>query len=153
MVQQTLQSIRNRCWMVSSLTRIKRVSDTNAMPWQPHFGIDGAQVKVLATDANGEPAVFISFIPEGARVDTQRLVHPGVHERILVLFGEVTVREYVGHEDFMGVPITVAAGYWLDHPAGVPHGFADPFTTPVGRRVAHLSERARGRYRVRGEFC
>ena len=41
------------------------VLDTRAMPWEPHVGVDGGKMKVLAQAEDGSPRVILEELVDG----------------------------------------------------------------------------------------
>jgi hypothetical protein len=107
------------------------ILDTRQMPWRPHFGIDGAFSKILSSDRDGVPRVFLTFLPEsfdGVRLP-QRRRSISVASTTLVLDGELDVTEYGSAGPVL---VRTKAGYWLDHPAGAAYGAPQLWNCPAG---------------------
>ena len=112
------------------------VLDTNAMDWEDHFGLPGAKMKVLSRDENGDPEVILTWVPPGLTTlnprGPEKHYHRTVRERGIVLFGELTMREYEDMDDTDPQIVTLKQGSYLDRGPGSVHGVDHEVTTPVG---------------------
>jgi hypothetical protein len=107
------------------------ILDTRQMPWQPHFGLDGAFSKTLSSDIDGTPLVFLTFVPESfdaAGLARQRAA-VSVSQQTLVLDGEIDVVEYGIDGPAL---VRAKAGFWFDHPAGAAYGAPSTWACPAG---------------------
>src|SRR5438034_7614646 len=69
--------------------------DSRAMAWEDHPTVKGGKVKILSRDADGNPTVFLNWVPPGIASEvSRRAYHRTVLERAYVLEGEYPVWEY-----------------------------------------------------------
>src|SRR5579871_4952623 len=107
--------------------------DTREMPWEGCPGIPGGRQKVLSRDDAGEPSVQLTWIPAGLELgEPERHFHRTVHERGLVLFGELPMREYRSPEDDRGRPVLFRQGFYMDRAPGSVHGIDPERSSSVG---------------------
>ena len=108
------------------------IVDSNALPWEEHPGKTGVWWKVLAHDANGDPAVSLQwFPPDGPDTESPRRYHHlTVGECAYVLGGERPVWEYESANQSTGQRVLLREGHWVDRKPGSIHGFEEATATP-----------------------
>lgn len=111
-----------------------RLLDTRELPWEPHMGIPGGLQKTLSRAADGTSLVQITWIPPGLSAGgaPERHFHRTVHERGLVLFGDLPMREYLSEDDVHGRPVLFREGFFMDRRPGSVHGVDPHLTSQTG---------------------
>src|SRR5262245_54913238 len=95
------------------------VLDTRSLAWEPHAGIPGGRMQLLARDGDGHPAVLVTWIPPGfASPLPERHYHRSVRERGYVLDGELAIAEFDGLDAARGVGVRFRAGFFMDRGPG-----------------------------------
>ncbi len=110
------------------------VLDTRAMAWEEFEGLAGARIKVLSRDDQGEPAVFLVWLPPGRLISElpHRHYHRSVHEYGFTLSGELPHWEYANAEQQQGDLIVFREGYFMHRRPGSLHGLEPGPTSPTG---------------------
>ncbi len=110
------------------------ILDTTAMAWEDHH-YPGFKAKILSRDANGAPSVQLVWMPPALTSFDEkaaRHAHTNADEWVLLLAGEISMREYESFDDTVGETVVLKPGYYVDRRRGSVHG-ADPADpSPVG---------------------
>lgn len=119
--------------MVIDWPDLRRV-DTRALPWEDFPGLTGTKIKVLSRDAEGNPMVFLQWLPPGKLpgVDLpHRHYHRTVREYAFVLWGELPHWEY-RDADAQGEMVLFREGFFMDRRPGSIHGLEPSATSAIG---------------------
>ena len=108
--------------------------DLRELPWEPHIGIPGGRQKTLSQAPDGTSLIQVTWIPAGYKGAgrPKRHFHSTVHERGIVLFGDLPMREYLSPDDDHGRPVVFREGYFMDRKPGSVHGIDPDRTSDVG---------------------
>lgn len=111
-----------------------RLLDLRELPWEPHMGIPGGLQKTLSRAPAGWSQVQVTWIPPGLTAGDrpERHFHRTVHERGLVLFGDLPMREYLSEDDVTGRPVIFREGFFMDRRPGSVHGIDPHLTSQAG---------------------
>jgi hypothetical protein len=94
--------------------------DTRALSWTPTAELDGSFHKILATDQDGNPSVFMEYVPPGPPAVNYRRYHKSVREFTFVIEGELPVVEYPSATSQSGALLVAKRGWCADrHPGSV----------------------------------
>ena len=99
--------------------------DTREMPWRDFDGLNGARIKVLAADGNGDHIVSLIWMPPSHReaaAPPHRHFHRSVHEYAYVVSGELPHWEYAEASEREGAMVVYRSGYFMDRRPGSIHG-------------------------------
>ena len=113
--------------------------DTGLMAWQPTDYMPGALAKPLATNAQGQPAIFLRSYTEHSReLPAPVVTDHADRELYFILGGESPHWEFGSDESRVdparGRLMTLREGYWLDRAPFSRHGGGTP-RSPVGLLV------------------
>ena len=114
----------------SDLTRL----DTRSMAWEKFPGLDGTAIKVLSRDDDGNPMVFLHFMPPGELPGVElphRHFHRTVTENAFVLAGELPHWEYATAQD-SGELVLLREGFFMDRRPGSIHGLEPGLSSSIG---------------------
>ena len=110
------------------------ILDTREMEWEEFAGLKGARIKVLSRDEEGEPSVFLVWLPPGRLISDlpHRHYHRTIREYGFTLAGELPHWEYENAEQREGDLVVFQEGYYMDRAPGSLHGLEPGPTSPIG---------------------
>jgi hypothetical protein len=110
--------------------------DTRAMEWEEFWnGESGHYRKILRRDDEGNPIVFLHYLPPGSMPASElpyRHYHRTVREFGFVLEGELPGAEYESAEQLNGTLLQKKKGWFIERQPGSIHGVEAGQTTNTG---------------------
>jgi hypothetical protein len=111
------------------------ILDTREMEWEDFAGLKGSKIKVLERYDDGNPCVFLIYMPPGYEEALERPethLHRTVHEYAYVLAGDLPDWEYESHEQQEGDFVLMRQGFFMHRSPGSIHGLEESAVSQTG---------------------